>query len=175
MATETKTTEPKKKAVTPKAPRAKKPTVKADQAETETTTVEETTASGASKMYALGRRKTSIARVHLMRNGKGKITVNGKPMEQYFTTYELRNIVQAPLKTAGQESAIDIVAECEGGGIRGQAEAVRLGMARALTELNPVYRKTLKKLGFLTRDPRSKERKKPGLRRARRSPQWSKR
>jgi small subunit ribosomal protein S9 len=96
-------------------------------------------------------------------------------MDEYFTTFELHTIVTAPLKICGQETAVDINAHAEGGGIRGQAEAVRLGMSRALTELNPTYRTTLKKMGFLSRDPRVKERKKPGLKKARRAPQWSKR
>ncbi|MBM3204628.1 30S ribosomal protein S9 [Candidatus Uhrbacteria bacterium] len=134
-----------------------------------------TAIKGGSYVAALGRRKTSIARVRVVKNGKGAISVNGKPMDQYFTTYELRGMVLSPLKTTGQETAIDVSASVEGGGIRGQAEAVRLGVSRALIEINPAFRKTLKKLGFLTRDPRSKERKKPGLKKARRSPQWSKR
>ncbi len=175
-------TETKKKATTAavKAPRAKK--VKEEGAvATEETTVatyteatEETTSTGA-YIFAVGRRKTSIARVKLVKNGKGTITINGRPVAEYFTTFELLNAVQLPLKTSGQETALDVIANVEGGGIHGQSEAVRLGISRALIELNPTFRKTLKKLGFLTRDPRAKERKKPGLRKARRAPQWSKR
>ena len=153
-----------------KAPRAKKMK--------ESPVVMEEIASqveGGSYVYALGRRKTSIARVRVVKNGKGMITINGKPMEKYFTTYELRNMVTSPLKMAGQETAVDVSAMCQGGGGRGQAEAVRLGISRALIIINPTFRKTLKKLGFLTRDPRAKERKKPGLKKARRAPQWSKR
>ncbi len=130
---------------------------------------------GSSYIYGLGRRKTSIARVYLIKNGKGTVTVNGRPMEGYFTTYELRSIVNGPLKTTGQETAVDVSTQVEGGGIRSQAESVRLGLSRALLELNPTYRKTLKKLGYLTRDSRKKERKKFGLKKARRAPQWSKR
>lgn len=126
-------------------------------------------------LFAIGRRKTSVALVRVIKNGKGLITVNGKPMESYFTTFETRNAITSPLKMAGQENAVDVSAQVKGGGMRGQSESVRLGIARALTELNPVFRKTLKKLGYLTRDPRAKERKKPGLKRARRAPQWSKR
>jgi small subunit ribosomal protein S9 len=107
--------------------------------------------------------------------GRDTITVNGKPMESYFTTYESRDMVNSPIKTAGLEGSVDVSVQAQGGGQLGQADAVRLGISRALIELNPTYRKTLKKLGFLMRDPRAKERKKPGLKKARRAPQWSKR
>ena len=176
-------TETKKKATTAavKAPRAKKVKEEGKEVAAEETTVAastetkgETTSNG-EYIFAVGRRKTSIARVKLVKNGKGKITINGRPVDEYFTTFELLNAVKLPLKTSGQETALDVVANVEGGGIHGQSEAVRLGMSRALIELNPTFRKTLKKLGFLTRDPRAKERKKPGLRKARRAPQWSKR
>ncbi len=126
-------------------------------------------------IYGLGRRKSSIARVRLIQNGKGAITVNGKPFDDYFGAYELREIVKGALKIVGLETAADVSTSVEGGGLRGQAESIRLGLSRALVILNPTYRKTLKKLGYLTRDPRSKERKKFGLKRARRAPQWSKR
>lgn len=165
MATETKAKKPAVK----KAPRAKK----AD-APVEAEAMQEVLKDG-SFIYGLGRRKTSIARVRVIKNGKGTITVNGRPMDNYFTTYELKSIVTGALKTTGNESAVDISAQVEGGGLRSQAEAVRLGISRALLELNPTYRKTLKKLGYLTRDARKKERKKFGLKKARRAPQWSKR
>lgn len=132
-------------------------------------------AKGGSFIPAVGRRKTSIARVRLIKNGKGMITVNGKVYDSYFTTYEMRETVASPLKVTGQDSAVDVSAKVQGGGVRGQAEAVRHGISRALEVLNPTFRKTLKKLGYLTRDPRKKERKKFGLKGARRSPQWSKR
>ena len=132
-------------------------------------------AKAGSWIYALGRRKTAIARVRLIRNGKGAVSINGKPLEKYFGTEELRETVMGPLKLTGQETAVDVSASVAGGGSRGQAESIRLGLSRALIILNPAYRKTLKKLGFLTRDPRAKERKKFGLKRARRAPQWSKR
>lgn len=166
MATETK--EVKKKAP------AKKPAAKkVAKEEGETPAVE--TSKGSAFIYALGRRKTAIAKVRLIMNGKGLITVNGRPMEEVFNTYESRMMVNSPLKMSGLEGTLDVSAETNGGGILGQAEAVRLGISRALIELNPAYRTTLKKLGFLMRDPRAKERKKPGLRKARRAPQWSKR
>ncbi|MBI4138984.1 30S ribosomal protein S9 [Candidatus Uhrbacteria bacterium] len=132
-------------------------------------------AKGGSFIPALGRRKTSIARVRLIKNGKGIITVNGREMEKYFSTYELRDDVVSPLRAVGQETTLDVSALVSGGGIRGQAQAIRLAVARALTELNPTFRVALKKLGYLTRDPRKRERKKFGRKSARRSPQWSKR
>lgn len=132
-------------------------------------------AKGGSFIPAVGRRKTSTARVRLIKNGKGTITINGRKMTDYFSTYDLRDQIINPLKVTGQETAVDISAKVVGGGIRGQAEAVRLGLSRALIVLNPTYRKTLKKLGYLTRDARKRERKKPGLKSARRAPQWSKR
>ncbi len=126
-------------------------------------------------IYGRGRRKSAIARVRVVKNGKGNIVVNDRPLDDYFTSFELQNIVRGPLKTSGQETAVDVSIKVEGGGVRGQAEAARLGMSRALIELNPTFRTTLKKLGFLSRDARVKERKKPGLKKARRAPQWSKR
>ncbi len=126
-------------------------------------------------VFGLGRRKTSIARVRVLVDGKGQATVNGKPADEYFQTFEQRECLKAPLRIIGQENALDLQVSVEGGGMNGQAEAVRLGMVRALVLLNPAFRKTFKKLGFMSRDPRAKERKKPGLRRARRAPQWSKR
>lgn len=132
-------------------------------------------AVGGSFIAAVGRRKTSIARVRLLKNGKGLITVNGKPYDAYFTVYELRKQIVDPLEAVGQATSVDVSAKVHGGGIRGQAEAVRLGIARCLLELNPTFRKALKKAGYLTRDSRKKERKKFGLKRARRAPQWSKR
>ncbi|MCC6564114.1 30S ribosomal protein S9 [Candidatus Uhrbacteria bacterium] len=166
MATETK--EVKKKAPAKKA--ATKKVAKAEEGEAVTET-----SKGGSYLYAIGRRKSAIAKVRLIKNGKGLYTVNGKPMEEFFTTWESRSMVTSPIKIAGLEGAVDMSAETTGGGQMGQAEAVRLGISRALCELNPTYRKTLKKLGYLKRDPRAKERKKPGLRKARRAPQWSKR
>ncbi len=165
------------KPATKKAPA--KPKVKVKETPTLIVATEQTVASknakGGSFIPAVGRRKSSIARVRLIKNGKGLITVNGKVLADYFGTYDLRTQVEAPLKAIGQADAVDISAKVEGGGVRGQAEAIRHGIARALIQLNPTFRKTLKKLGYLSRDPRKKERKKPGLKSARRAPQWSKR
>lgn len=128
-----------------------------------------------SYLRGLGRRKTAIARVKLVKNGTGQIKINGRDPEVCFPGFELGGLVKHVLQVVGLETAVDVIATVTGGGVRGQAEAVRLGVARALTELNPIYRKTLKKMGYMTRDPRAKERKKPGLKKARRAPQWSKR
>lgn len=124
---------------------------------------------------AVGRRKQASARVRLIPNGKGEIVVNGKPYEKYFTIFELRKAVTDPLKLTGKDKFFDISVKVEGGGPRGQAEAVRHGIARALVKWNEDFRKSLKSEGFLRRDSRVKERKKPGLKKARRAPQWSKR
>ncbi|MBU1165045.1 30S ribosomal protein S9 [Patescibacteria group bacterium] len=126
-------------------------------------------------IYAVGRRKCSVSRVRLYKKGEGEIIINEKPFDKYFTTYEFRNIIIKPLEATGQKGKIKITVKVEGGGVRGQAESVRHGISRALILLDKDYRKTLKPLGFLKRDPRKKERKKPGLKRARRAPQFSKR
>ncbi|MBU1180223.1 30S ribosomal protein S9 [Patescibacteria group bacterium] len=126
-------------------------------------------------LQAIGRRKKSIARVKVFKNGSGKVTVNGKDIKEYFGTDLLVDVALGALINVSQLQKLDISAKVNGGGSHGQAEAIRLGTARALLELNPVFKKNLRKAGYLTRDPRRKERKKPGLRKARRAPQWSKR
>jgi len=124
--------------------------------------------------YGTGRRKSSIARVRLI-EGKGKITVNGKDIQEYFGEETLRVIVKQPLTVTSTLTKYDVIAKVQGGGFSGQAGAVRHGIARALNEANAEYRPTLKSNGFLTRDPRMKERKKYGLKKARKAPQFSKR
>lgn len=127
-------------------------------------------------LRSVGRRKTAAARVRLITTGgTGVITVNDRPYDAYFPVYALQEMIKAPLRTAGKEGAFDVTAKVAGGGLHGQAEAVRHGIARALVKWNADLRKSLKAEGFLRRDPRAKERKKPGLKRARRAPQWSKR
>ncbi len=121
-----------------------------------------------------GRRKKSISRVRLL-SGNGKITVNGKPLDEYFGVETLKVIVKQPLTVTNTLDKYDIVAKVIGGGISGQAGAIRHGIARALLEANSEYRPILKSNGFLTRDPRMKERKKYGLKKARKAPQFSKR
>jgi len=123
---------------------------------------------------AVGRRKEAITRVFISK-GEGKITVNDKDYKQYFTLFYLQNQVEAPLKTAEVLDKFNIVINATGGGIKGQAEAAKLGIARALLEVNPEFRPILKAAGYLTRDPRSVERKKFGHKKARRSYQFSKR
>lgn len=125
--------------------------------------------------WGTGRRKSSVARVRLI-PGNGQITVNGKPGENYFNLIPgyIENI-KAPLETLGLETEYDILVKAHGGGLTGQSDAVKLGVARALCELAPENRQPLKIEGYLTRDPRAKERKKYGLHKARKAPQYSKR
>lgn len=124
---------------------------------------------------ALGRRKTAVAQARITAGGSGKITVNGKPVEDFFTTETLRTIALRPLKETGNTEKVDISIKTSGGGKVGQADASRLAIARALIELEIALRPALKAAHMLTRDPRKKERKKPGKHGARRSPQWRKR
>jgi small subunit ribosomal protein S9 len=126
------------------------------------------------KVRAVGRRKAASARVKVDK-GSGVIVVNGKPMAQYFPYFEQQEVILAPLKALAKDKDLDFSVKVAGGGSKGQAIAVQLGIARALLKWNEDFKKTLKTLGFLTRDPRIKERKKPGLKKARRAPQWSKR
>ncbi len=125
--------------------------------------------------YGTGRRKSSVARVHVYPNGSGKITVNGRELDNYFGLDTLKFIVRQPLVTTDMLGKVDIEATVVGGGVTGQAGAIRHGIARALLNVNEEFRALLKKEGFLTRDPRMKERKKYGLKGARRAPQFSKR
>jgi len=123
---------------------------------------------------AVGRRKEAVARIY-MNKGTGNITVNGKEYKNYFPLMYLQNQVELPLKTIDSLNAFDVVVNVQGGGPKGQAEAIKMGIARALCDVNPEFRPALKKEGLLTRDPRSVERKKFGKRKARRSFQFSKR
>lgn len=121
-----------------------------------------------------GRRKSSIARVRLV-EGTGKITINGKDIEEFFDLETLKVIVRQPLTVTNSLAKYDVICTVKGGGVSGQAGAIRHGIARALNEANSEYRPALKINGFLTRDPRMKERKKYGLKKARKAPQFSKR
>ena len=125
--------------------------------------------------YRTGRRKSSVARVRVYENGTGSITINGRDIDDYFGLDTLKLIVRQPLVAADLVGKVDLVVTVTGGGVSGQAGAIRHGLSRALLALNPEYRSTLKAEGFLTRDPRMKERKKYGLKAARRAPQFSKR
>ena len=124
--------------------------------------------------YGTGRRKSSIARVRLV-EGTGVITINGKNIDEYFGAETLKVIVRQPLTVTNTVAKYDVIAKVIGGGFTGQAGAIRLGISRALLEANGEFRPTLKSNGFLTRDSRMKERKKYGLKKARRAPQFSKR
>ena len=126
-------------------------------------------------LYGTGRRKSSVARVHVFPNGTGSITINGRDIEEYFGLGTLKMIVRQPLVATASEGKVDVVATVKGGGVSGQAGALRHGIARALLLASEDNRPILKKAGFLTRDPRMKERKKYGLKAARRAPQFSKR
>jgi len=124
--------------------------------------------------YGTGRRKSSIARVRLV-EGTGKITVNGKTLDEFFGAETLKVIIKQPLTVTNTLDKYDVIASVNGGGFSGQAGAIRLGVARALNEANAEFRPTLKSNGFLTRDSRAKERKKYGLKKSRKAPQFSKR
>jgi small subunit ribosomal protein S9 len=124
---------------------------------------------------AVGRRKTATARVRLFPGGDGSVVVNEKPAEQYFPRGVDMLTLKGPLQATGTEHRFNISVKVNGGGISGQAGAVRLGIARALLKVDPDLRPVLRKGGYLTRDARAKERKKPGLKRARKAPQYTKR
>lgn len=124
--------------------------------------------------YGTGRRKSSIARVRLV-EGTGVITINNKNIDEYFGTETLKVIVRQPLTATSTLTKYDVICKVQGGGFTGQAGAIRHGISRALLQANGEYRPTLKTSGFLTRDPRMKERKKYGLKKARKAPQFSKR
>ena len=127
-----------------------------------------------SKFYGTGRRKKSIARVYLTA-GTGKVTINKRDMDDYFGLETLKVVVRQPFAATETEGKFDVIVNVRGGGFTGQAGAIRHGISRALLQADPEYRPALKKAGFLTRDPRIKERKKYGLKAARRAPQFSKR
>ena len=125
--------------------------------------------------YGTGRRKSSVARVRVYENGTGAITINGRDIDNYFGLDTLKMVVRQPLVTTDLLGKVDVVVTVCGGGVTGQAGAIRHGISRALLVANAEYRPSLKAAGFLTRDPRMKERKKYGLKAARRAPQFSKR
>ncbi len=167
---ETKKSSTKKKPVKKKPKIAKKKVVKK-----ETKKITKAEPKLAKYLEAVGRRKTAVARVRLFTQGEKSILVNEKPYQDYFPTLELQQVVMASLETMKSLDKFRISAKVTGGGIHAQAEAVRHGISRALVDFNPDFRKRLRKAGFLTRDPRMRERKKFGLKRARRAPQWAKR
>ena len=125
--------------------------------------------------YGTGRRKSTVARVRLIPGGTGVVTINNRTLDNYFGLETLKFIVRQPVELLGLTEKFDIEVKVSGGGFTGQAGAIRFGLARALVQADPEYRAALKKAGFLTRDSRMKERKKYGLKAARRAPQFSKR
>ena len=130
--------------------------------------------TGSHYYYGLGRRKNSVARVRLY-PGDGSIQVNGKPAEEWFSRDEQRRLIKEPLFATGMQNSFSAQVKCNGGGRTGWAGAIRLGIARALLASDEGLRRQLRQAGMLTRDPRAKERKKPGLKRARKAPQYTKR
>ena len=134
-------------------------------------------AKTATKKYieAVGRRKTAVARVRITESSKNSFEINGKPVAEFFPTEELQTIAQEAITKTDQPAKFTVTALVKGGGVHAQAESVRHGIARALVESDPELRKSLKAAGYLKRDPRSVERKKPGLKKARKAAQWSKR
>jgi len=168
-----------KKAATPRAKKAEKPVEAHVEKHEHVEPVAQakpvvTKQIGTENFYAVGKRKTAVAQV-IISGGDGKITVNQLPLEGYFGTPDLQGIVMQPLTAVGLDKSFTIRGKVHGGGIHAQAESMRHAISRAIISFDPESRRTLKKLGFLTRDPRVKERKKPGLKRARRAPQFSKR
>ncbi len=167
-----KTAEPKKKRGRPKKTEAEK---KVAQTEPKIAKTEKQKTKRRTYLFAVGRRKSAIARVRYHKKGTGQFIVNNKPVEKYFSTIELQQIAKDPLTALSLKIDADITIRVAGGGIKGQAEAVRHGLSRVLILVDKSYRPQLKRLGFLKRDARVKERKKFGLKRARRAPQWQKR
>lgn len=138
------------------------------------TTIKKDNLAKGEYIHAVGRRKSAVATVHLF-NEKGDITINNKTINDYFSYKVNSSLITEPLKLVNANGKYKVTIKVKGGGKKGQVDAIRLGIARALIQLDPEFRKTLKANDLLTRDPRVKERKKPGLKRARKSPQWSKR
>lgn len=174
----TKTDKPKEEVK--ETPKVESPVVKETSEEVnkekivEKTIIKKVTLAKGKYIRAIGRRKSSVATVHLF-NEKGDLTINNKTIDDYFDYKVYGGLITEPLKLVGADGKFTISIKVEGGGKRGQVGAIQLGIARALVELDPNLRKTLRANDLLTRDPRVKERKKPGLKRARKSPQWSKR
>ncbi len=173
-----KTNEEDLKAAEPAEKKADKEaeTVKEEKETKGKTSKKEEKAAGAGRYFeAVGRRKTSVARVRLFSKGAASVTINEKKIKDYFPTAELRQTVEDPLKKMKLLEKFKITVKASGGGIHSQAEAVRHGIARALVKFNADFRKRLKKAEFLTRDSRAKERRKFGLKKARKAAQWRKR
>lgn len=148
------------------------PTKKIEKQEKETK--KEASQAGA-YFYSLGRRKTSVARVKLFANGTGQMTVNGKNYKTFYSYPLYAENLELPFEAVGLTGKVDAEIKVVGGGLQSGSEACRLGIARALVKMTDAYKPALRAAGYMTRDPRAKERKKPGLKKARRAPQWAKR
>lgn len=174
-----KKTAPKKTVKKKEVPMTpKKEAVKKEKIVKEEKVQKEIFATPAKYFYGLGKRKTAVAQVKIYPNGeKGarKTIINNKEVKEYFPIEKLQEQIKLPFSKTGQDGKFDISAKVFGGGINAQAEALRLAIARALVKVDENFKKPLRDLGFLTRDPRAVERKKPGLKKARRAPQWAKR
>ncbi|MBI4135693.1 30S ribosomal protein S9 [Candidatus Uhrbacteria bacterium] len=157
------------------SPRTRKVTPKVVESAVQRSKPQKQPASQLAYLFEIGRRKRAVARVFAYKEGKGEIEVNGKSLAEYFRSDELVQLARESLEQSPLVKTIRLVIQLRGGGLRGQAEAVRLGVARALIKLEPTLQINFRARGYLTRDPREKERKKPGLKRARRAPQWQKR
>jgi len=166
---------PKKKPVPKKAAPKKEPAKKIVAKKAEVKKIEERAAPIGKYIEAVGRRKTSVARVRVFQNAPFSIAINGKSYEVYFPTFELKNIVDSPIDRTNLPKKFSVSVHVSGGGIHSQAEAVRHGLSRVLEKIDPALRKILKPFGYLKRDPRMKERRKFGLKKARKAPQWAKR
>lgn len=167
---------PKKAVRKPRKPVEEKPIAEKEAVKVSIESEAEGEAMKTDRYYnASGRRKTSVARIRVWTKGDKTFSVNQMPLEKYFPTIELQRIVKSPLELMNTADKFRISVVVSGGGMHSQAEAIRHGITRALVLFNPNFRKRLKKAGYLTRDPRAKERKKFGLKRARRAPQWAKR
>jgi small subunit ribosomal protein S9 len=153
----------------------KKKTVKKTKAKPKKEKAPKKTEKKVKYFEGVGRRKTAVARVRIFPSGEKKFLVNSKPLKNYFPTSELQQTVESPLQAMNCMGTFGISVKIKGGGVNGQAEAVRHGLSKALVLFNADFRKKLKKAGYLTRDSRMRERKKFGLKRARRAPQWQKR
>ncbi len=157
------------------SPRARKVTPKIVESVASRSKSDKLPASQLAYVFEIGRRKRAVARVFAYKDGKGEVEVNGKSLDEYFRAGELVQRARESLEQSPLKKSIRLVIQLRGGGLSGQAEAVRLGVTRALIKLDPTLRINFRARGYLTRDPREKERKKPGLKRARRAPQWQKR
>lgn len=165
----------KRKSPGKKTTKANTQTVKAAVARIKHQTNVAAPATKVAYISTVGRRKEAVARVRLFADGKGEFIINARTLEQYFPHYDNQVVVLQSLKLLGLQDKFNVQVKVQGGGKNGQAEAIRHGISRALLIVDPAHRKSLKPQGLLTRDSRVKERKKPGLKKARRAPQFSKR